>query len=287
MARHALIAREDRTYWHHAAVAVVQATTGDVVIVPDSALDPIASTWTHRLPSLFGTWSALPAGIRSLLAPPIDGLYATAAAFGRYGSRTTNDAARHVPVFSGADSALATDDVPIVLPGSKTTALAIPLVDESERLRGLLIGVGGATRATFWYPVAAPGPRWSVVLDRLRSLDSTGSAARDGPLAHGRVRAIPIRSGIGFVQPTYRWRPQTSPTLNRIALLVGDTVRALAPSAAPITRSTETPLAAGDLKTSVTALYAAMRDALKRGDWAAFGRAFDELGRLLGPPRAP
>jgi uncharacterized membrane protein (UPF0182 family) len=287
MARHALIAREDRTYWHHAAVAVVQATTGDVVIVPDSALDPIASTWTHRLPSLFGTWSALPAGIRSLLAPPIDGLYATAAAFGRYGSRTTNDAARHVPVFSGADSALATDDVPIVLPRSKTTALAIPLVDESERLRGLLIGVGGATRATFWYPVAAPGPRWSVVLDRLRSLDSTGSAARDGPLAHGRVRAIPIRSGIGFVQPTYRWRPQTSPTLNRIALLVGDTVRALAPSAAPITRSTETPLAAGDLKTSVTALYAAMRDALKRGDWAAFGRAFDELGRLLGPPRAP
>jgi len=285
LARHALLAREDRTYWHHAAVAIVQATTGDVVIVPDSTLDPIASTWTHRLPSLFGTWSALPAGLRNLLPPPIDGLYAQAAAFGRYGSRTTNDPLRHVPVFSGADSAW--DDVPIVLPGSKTTSLAIPLVDESERVRGLLIGLGGATRTTFWYPLAAPGPRWSVVLDRLKSLDSAGSASRDGPLAHGRVRVVPIRSGIGFVQPTYRWRPQNSPALNRIALLSGDTARAVAPSVAPVTRSVETPLVAGDLKTSVTALYAAMRDALRRGDWAAFGRAFDELGRLLGPPRAP
>jgi uncharacterized membrane protein (UPF0182 family) len=287
MARHALIAREERTYWHHAAVAVVQATTGDVVIVPDSVLDPIASTWTHRLPSLFGTWSALPASLRNLVAPPIDGLYAQASAFGRYGNRATNDAVRHVPLISGADSAVASDDVPIVLPGSKSTALAIPLVDDMERLRGLLIAVGGATRTTMWYPVSAPGLRWSVVLDRLRSVDSAGSTTRDGSLAHGRVRAIPIRSGIGFVQPTYRWRPQGSPTLNRIALFAGDTVRSMAPSAASITRGSDVPLVAGDLKTSATALYAAMRDALRRGDWAAFGRAFDALGRVLGPQRAP
>jgi hypothetical protein len=30
-----------------------------------------------------------------------------------------------------------------------------------------------------------------------------------------------------------------------------------------------------------------MRDALRRGDWAAFGRAFDALGRVLGPQHAP
>jgi len=287
MARHALIAREDRTYWHHAAVAVVQAATGDVVMVPDSVLDPIASTWTHRLPSLFGTWSALPAGLRNQLAPPIDGFYAQAAAFGRYGNRTANDPPRHVPVLTGADSALVGHDVPIVLPGSKTTALVVPLVDDTERVRGLLIASGGATRTTLWYPLAAAGPRWSVVLDKLRSLDSAASSVREGPLSHGPVRAIPIRGGIGYVQPTYRWRSQNSPALNRVALLVGDTARALDPSAAPVTKGTETPLPAGDLKTSVTALYAAMRDALRRGDWAAFGRAFDALGRVLGPQRAP
>jgi uncharacterized membrane protein (UPF0182 family) len=101
------------------------------------------------------------------------------------------------------------------------------------------------------------------------------------------VRAIPIRGGIAYVQPTYRWRSQNSPALNRVALLVGDTARAFDPAAAPVTKGTETPLPAGDLKTSVTALYAAMRDALRRGDWAAFGRAFDALGRVLGPQRAP
>jgi uncharacterized membrane protein (UPF0182 family) len=89
------------------------------------------------------------------------------------------------------------------------------------------------------------------------------------------------------MQPTYRWRPQGIPTLNRIALLADDSARALPPSAASITRGSEVPLVAGDLKTSVTALYAAMRDALRRGDWAAFGRAFDALGRVLGPQRAP
>jgi hypothetical protein len=29
-------------------------------------------------------------------------------------------------------------------------------------------------------------------------------------------------------------------------------------------------------------LYEAMRSAQRRGDWAAFGAAFDALGRLLG-----
>jgi uncharacterized membrane protein (UPF0182 family) len=75
--------------------------------------------------------------------------------------------------------------------------------------------------------------------------------------------------------------------LNRIALFAGDKVRSMAPSAASITRGSDVPLVAGDLKTSATALYAAMRDALRRGDWAAFGRAFDALGRVLGPQRAP
>ena len=35
----------------------------------------------------------------------------------------------------------------------------------------------------------------------------------------------------------------------------------------------------------VNGLYAAMRDALRRGDWAAFGRAFDALGVALGRRR--
>jgi uncharacterized membrane protein (UPF0182 family) len=89
-----------------------------------------------------------------------------------------------------------------------------------------------------------------------------------------------VRTGIGFVQPRYRWRPQSVPTLNRIAVLVADTARSMAPSTGPIVKPPDVPVIAGD--TSAAALYMAMRDALRRGDWAAFGRAFDALGRVLG-----
>jgi hypothetical protein len=247
---------------------------------------------------MFGTWSALPPGLPALLQPPIDGIYAQANAFGRYGSRTDSEVERHVPSIDGADTALTTDDLPIVLPSGET-ALTLPLVDDTDRLRGLLIGTGGAGRSTAWYPLAAPGSRWSAVLDRLRSVDSAGSAAREGPLAHGRVRVVPIRSAgrVGFLQPTYRWRPPSIPTLNRIALLAGDTVRSIIPPTGVALRAMQLQAGGrrgrqtaavggrqaggGAFRAAVAALYTAMRDALRRGDWTAFGRAFDALGRAV------
>jgi hypothetical protein len=284
LSRHFLIVGEERSYLHHAAVGIVQAATGEVMIVADSLLDPLAASWKARLPSLFTTWGALPAGIRPQLAPPIDAIVSQANAFGRYGVRGQSDVPRHVPVLDGSDSALTTDHIPIALPGGKGLALAIPLVDDTDRLRGLLIGTGGAEPVTRWYGLTDPGLRWNTILDRLRSVDSAGSAAREGPLAHGRVRAIPVRGGIAFLQPSYRWRSGTIPTLNRITLLAGDSVRSVAPpfgvSGSP-TPATAVP--AGDLRASVNSLYALMRDALRRGDLVAFGRAFDALGRVLNP----
>lgn len=288
LSRRATLAGEERSYLRHAAVAIVQASTGDISVVPDSVLDPIAASWVRRLPSIFGTWSALPVGIRTLLPAPIDGLYAQAAAFGRYGSRTDADVPRQVPTMDGADTSFSTVDVPLILPGARTTALCLPLVDQTDRLRGLLIGTGGPEPVTLWYPLPSPGPRWPSVIDRLRSLDSAGSAVREGPLAHGRIRAVPVRSGIGFVQPTYRWRPLSIPTLNRIGLLVGDTIRSVAPGAGPLARSPE-PASRGALgvNSSAAAWYVAMRTALHQGDWAAFGRAFEALGRALGQSAKP
>jgi uncharacterized membrane protein (UPF0182 family) len=282
LSRHYFLGGEDRTYVRHAAVAVVESSSGDVAIVPDSALDPIASTWVKRLPSLFATWTTLPAGLRPMLPAATDGVLAQAAAFGRYGTRSDNSTTRHVPSIDGTDSALvSTHDLPLLLPGSRVPAMTLPFVDESDRLRGLLIGTGGPSRTTYWFPLVSPGQRWSVVLDRLRSLDSAGNAAREGPLAHGRVRSIPVRDGIAFIQPTYRWRPQTAPSLNRIATLVGDTIRAMAPSGMPVAPTTSFE-GSTDLRATVNALYNQMRDALRRGDWAAFGRAFEALGRAVG-----
>jgi uncharacterized membrane protein (UPF0182 family) len=285
LSQHALLAGDDRSYLKHAAVAIVQASTGDISVVPDSALDPIATTWVKRLPTIFGTWNALPVGLRSLLPPPVDGLYAQANAFGRYGIES--DIPRHVPTLDGSDTSLATGELPIALPGASTTALALPLVDDTDRLRGLLVGTGGSTPTTMWYPLTTPGPRWSAMLDRLRSVDSAGSAAREGPLARGRVRAVPVRNGIGFLQPTYRWRPQSVPTLSRVIVLDGDSTKSLAPGTTMVAQRPDSLPGHAESRTTAAALYAAMRDALRRGDWAAFGRAFEALGRTLGVRPTP
>lgn len=284
LSRHVQIGTDEVSYLRHAATAVVQASTGDVMLVRDSVLDPVASTWVHLLPSMFTSWQALPPGLRLLVGPPLDGLYARATSFGLYGPGT--GAGRRVPLLNGSDSALAGDELPFGLRGGSTTAIALPLVDETDHLRGLMIGLGGATDSTLWYPLPSPGPRWNGVLDRLRSVDSAGSAAREGSLAYGRVRAIPVRSGIAFVQPSYRWRPQSAPSINRVALYSGDSTRSVAPPFGLVPPVPALPASASpEVKSSAAALYAAMRDALQRGDWVAFGRAFDALGRLLAPEK--
>jgi uncharacterized protein len=283
---HVLAAGQERSYFHHAAVAIVQASTGETVVVADSVLDPVAATWVHHLPTMFGAWTSLPAGLRPLLAPPLDAIYAEAIAFGRFGTRNDSDTLRHVPVLNGADSALVGGDVPIALP-DESTAIALPLVDDADRLRGLFIGTGGASPHMTWYPQAKPGPRWNSVLDRLRSLDSAGTTAREGPIVHGRVRAIPVASGIGFLQPGYRWRAESVPSLVRVATLVGDSASALSPPASMLASGPEPHRAPTAAQKSAAALYGEMRDALRRGDWVAFGRAFDALGRALQQEKKP
>ena len=282
-----LAAGQERSYFHHAAVAIVQASTGETVVVPDSVLDPVAETWVHRIPSIFGSWTSLPAGLRALLAPPLDGVYAQAIAFGRFGTRSDSDTPRHIPVLNGADSAIFSADVPIGGLPAETTAIVLPLIDDVDRLRGLFIGTGGPSPRALWYEPTQPGPRWSKVLDQLRSLDSAGTLAREGPIVRGRVRAIPIASGVGFLQPTYRWRSENVPALIRVATLVGDSARALAPTSNVLARTPEPRTGARGTPGTASALYAEMKDALRRGDWVAFGRAFDALGRVLQQGKKP
>ena len=251
--------------------------------------------WVHRLPSLFTTWTALPAGIRALLAAadrrPRTRRRSPSAATGRAADRRRP---RHIPTLDGADtSARRRRAADRAAAAAASTAVALPLVDDSDRLRGLIdrhrrrdarhVLVSAAPRR------ARAGAPCSIACAR-----STARAARarDGP-ARARPRARrPVRSGIAFVQPTYRWRAQSAPTLDRVALS----------SSATRARSVAPPLAGARLRArcatvpaprrrsptaSASALYAAMRDALRRGDWVAFGRAFDALGARRSTPEKP
>ena len=68
-------------------------------------------------------------------------------------------------------------------------------------------------------------------------------------------------------------------TLGDALQALGETVSVAGEPAGPLV-----PLSADSLESGALRLYEAMRNAMQRGDWSAFGAAFDSLGRVLGRP---
>jgi hypothetical protein len=273
------IAGTSRSYFQHAATALVNATTGRTVLVADSAADPVAVTWMTRFPRLFVRAGSLPAAMRRQLPPAGDGARAQAVAFGRFGTRAQSDVVRHLPEEGGADSALATATEPLMgFPRAGATGLVIPLLDGSDRLRGLFVAIGGLSPHNSFLPLGGDGPVWTDALDRLRESDTVSASM----LVRGYVRVVPLTNGLVLAQPRYDWRGDVAPRLLYVAALSGDSVRSAATLSQLAGRLPEpAPGAAVDFRSRVAELYREMRRAFARGDWAAYGRAFDALGVLL------
>ncbi|MDE3150810.1 MAG: UPF0182 family protein [Gemmatimonadota bacterium] len=283
-----VLAGAPRTYFHHAATALVLSTTGQVDLLADRALDPMAATWVEAFPSLFVSQAALPAEILADLPPAVDGARALALAFGRFGTRADSGRPSHPPVIDGADSTLAGGLPVYALPDGGPTALEIPLLDQAERMRGVLVAEGGPAHRTLWLPdSAARGPIWHDVLDRLSAADTT-ARERGESVVHGVVRAFMVGRHVTYMQPVYRWTPGAVPQLLHVLYTVGDSVR-VAPTlrqaaGVPAPAVPGPRMSAQEHARALRDLYQAMRDALRRGDWTAFGKAFDALGALLSRP---
>ena len=278
LSRRVTINGEQHSYFQHAATALVNATTGRLVLVTDSLADPVATTWMTRFPRLFARPGALPASLRRQLPPDLDGARAQAIAFGRYGLRGETDVARHLPDDEGPDSALAGTPPPVIaFPKLGANGHVFPLLDRSERLRGLFIALGGSGHRSLWLPAREPAPLWNEALDRLRAADTVGASL----LVRGYVRSIPLGNEIVILQPRYDWRGG-SPRLMYVAALAGDTVRS-ARTLAQLAGFQPDSNRGGSAVNRARALqlYEEMRRAMQRGDWAAYGRAFDQLGRAL------
>ena len=283
LSRRQIIAGEERAYFQHAATALVNATTGRVQFVADSSLDPVASTWRSRFPRLFARPGMLPQSLRRQLPPARESARAQANAFGRYGPRDENTVMRHLPEVTGPDSAIAGTPAPLLaLPRLGSTAYVLPLLDNTERINGLLLALGGPMHRTIWLPSGESAPVWSEALDRLRAIDTTSGA---GLLVRGYVRAVPVGDHVLLVQPRYDWRRGSGPPrLLYVSAVLGDSVRMARTLLALAGRLPDSTLAQSsvDLRTRVRQLYEEMRRASARGDWSAFGRAFDALGALVG-----
>ena len=278
---------EECSYFQHAATALVHAASGRVTFVADPAPDPIARTWLTLFPKVFVTPAMVAPGLRALLPPITDAARAQALAFAAAGFRDTTLEVRHFASPDGADSSAAgREPAHVVLPPFTSVSAIWPLLDSTERVRGIVAATGGISRTTSWLPLASDGKRWGAVLDLLRIADT---ARRDGGLVRAPMRVVPVGAQALYIQPTFEWRPGANPTLFRVITARSDSVRSgptlvnalgVSPDSAATARAGGSPA-----RPRADSLYRAMREALSRGDWASFGRAFDALGDVLGTGR--
>lgn len=273
---------EERGYFQHAATALVHAASGRVRLVQTATPEPVAASWFARFPQLFVRANALPAALQAVLPPVTDGARVQALAFSLAGFRADSLEVRHFASPDGADSAAVHEPTHVTLPGTGIASLWA-LLDDQERVRGVVSANGGAHRATSWIPVVSDGQRWGGVLDRLRAIDTS---SREGGLVRSPLRAVPVAQHALYVQAVFQWRPGGSPRLLHVESLFGDslhigpTLAAALGAPSPVRASEPAPR---DLRARADSLYQLMRDAMRRGDWTAFGRAFDALGASLRP----
>ena len=301
LAQRWIFAGDVRSYFRHAATALIHSRTGRVRLIAAERPDPIARTWMALAPDLFVTPEKLAPELLAQLPPPTDGTIAQTRAFARFGSRLDGQIVRHLP-----DSIVGSDNLPGILVEGRFPAAgwSTPVLNGPEQIAGLAISVGGAQRGTRWMPVHKLDTRWGVITEQLRTaLDSSRQqlaevGRREPQIAYGRVRVVMVNGAPAAMQPLYVTRLNQAQSLARVAVAYEGKV-AVGASAIAAVRQFEpsgsgavnngagtsgVPFTAAARQTTVNRLYDAMRTAMRRGDWTRFGIAFDSLGVLLGRP---
>ncbi len=274
-------------YLRHAAVALVNAHTGRSIAIGDPYPDPVTVTWMGRFPSLFVEPGALDRDLLRKLPPAVDGTIIEAAAFAQVGVRNEYVPPSHLPRETGADTVFTMRSAPpYVDHATGLLSIAIAVLDARDRLRGVVTGEGGPEAHLSWRPRESEEARWPQVVDRLqRAGDSLRSVLSDTRLLEGAVRIVPSAGSVLSIETHYATRPDGTPHVVYVSVLHGDSVSSGATIAdavgvpgPPVNTPPPTP---EEFRARVEALYTAMHDALRRGDWTAFGTAYEALGRLL------
>jgi uncharacterized membrane protein (UPF0182 family) len=279
-----MFAGSPRHYVRKAATALVQAQTGRVLIVAEAHPDAVTQSWMRRFPWLFVPRAELSAGLGSLRPPSVDWATAQAGALARAGFAHDSAAPRSLAPNDDADADVAGDGPTFFSPVGEAGPLAwsLGLVDAGNRVVGALVARGGESPRTEWHSTS-PSQRWSALLETLQhAADSAGFGHQRRYARRGRVQLIPSSTGVSYVQTFYEWPPDAPPAIAGVVVLQHGGVRtgASLSEALGVTR----PIAGGEtesLRARIAALYDVMSAALRRGDWRAFGQAYEQLGSLL------
>jgi hypothetical protein len=283
LTRRLMFAGEARPYVHHAATAFVHAGTGRVMLVASAAPDAVMRTWMRRFPWLFRQPAEVPSEIWNARPPLIDWVALQATGLARTGMSDRPPPVRYSLGTDNADADLfsAAPSSFVVDPTATRLGWGVPLIDAAGTVAGAVVRTTGTTGESVWIP-AARDDRWSDILDRLqRAADSAGVGRQRRSPRRGHVVTVPTTEGLIYLQAHYEWPTDAAPVLAGVAAVRDGVARAGAGVAEALGMPAPAAAAGGAFRASVDALYRRMGDALRRGDWPAFGSAFSALGQLL------
>jgi hypothetical protein len=252
----------------------------------------MAESWMLRFPELFSDPSMFDMSFLTRLPPAIDGAITVAQALASSGLRGEFEARAHLPMQLTDSLYSPTDPSPWFNRRTNAISIVIPLLDPTEEVRGVLVAQGGADSRMRWIRGDAPGPRWSqLATDLQAAADSLQAGERaTRPLA-GAIRILPTSEGFVALQTQYVVRPDGIPQVLVATIANGDSSRTgrtlMEAAGLPNPVVAELPVSPDDFRRRVAELYERMREAMRRGDWATMGAAYDALGRLLRSPPQP
>ncbi len=290
-----------------AGTALVNAATGFVQLVAAPDPDADIRAWYARFPRLFTRAELLPPALAAALPVPYDAALAQAYVYAEYGSRSGRFAPgrRVQTVDTGATARYGGAFGSRIGAHAPAVATAIPLVSSADAIAGVVVATGGAAPRATWVPAPATpiGARWQDLLDSTAAPVAAPQAtlgnpagAREAPgVVDGALHVVPTTDGPLFVRSQYVFGADNRPSIAATSVVVGGRVlrgpvlRSLVPgSGAPGAATAQLrPTVPEDRLGAARGLYGDARRALQRGDWGAFGRALDDLGRVLGGATSP
>ena len=294
LSRHVFTAFGELGYLRHVAVALVHAYTGRVWMVKDAPIDALTEGWARRFPGMFTPADSVPRELLDALPPQLELLDAVASQFVAVGWRHEHTAPRKLALGGTGDTLIGANGPAlfVVTDSGRRLASSRIILDSADRMDGLMLAVGGFPARIWWIPFPQPHVRWPEAVDAMiragEPLSPPASTPRlDRPIP-GRVQAFPLAGSIWLLQPSYLWPVNGPPAVAYVALWRGGTAHAARDVATalrgPRAGDAPDPAPGPPSPARIADLYNQMRIALKRGDWAAFGAAFEALGRLTGQP---
>ncbi|MFA5844224.1 MAG: UPF0182 family protein [Coriobacteriia bacterium] len=309
----------DVNYIRNSVKVTVDAFDGTTTLYAFDEKDPVLRAWRAVFPTLFADAAKMPAGVRAHLRYPEDLFRVQAEIYKTYHMRDpqvfyNKEDSWAIPGENSADGAMAPFYVLMRLPGEsdETFMLMLPF---TPRNKDNMIGwmAAKADPSDYGRRVVYTFPKQKLVLgpeqvsarinqDPVISQQLTLWNQRGSSVLFGNMLVLPMDQSLLFIQPLYLQAEKTAmPELTRVLVVFADRVAmepdlatalakvfGTAPAGTELSSggqtagnaSTGTATPAGDLATA-RSLYEKALAAQRSGDWAAYGRYIEELGRVL------